>query len=280
MNSRMQGFESDVFTAVMNSKRVWLVHVIANAALLAGFFYWTQIPEESALLFGLTAGSGLLIACVTLWLHCATFDYFQPTWEFNFKESLRRSVPRVPAFLLWVVIFGLVLWLIGQVWSYDTQIGGWMRHMQPGPVRRTITPRSAFSATSWLMWFLYFFVWPILLLPVGAQVAVRNFRGFLSRAAIRPFVSLHFWAVYFVCFLIGAYFPYRLAWMIPRTPSSLNAQTWSMVMRLGIGYLLLVTGWLVLCAAIMRASDGEGVRDNEPKPRPLPTPSGASESEV
>ncbi len=266
MNPRMQGFERDTVMAVVNSKRVWLLHVIVNALLMVAFFYWTRIPEETGLQFALTVAGGLLIVFVTLWLHSATFDYFRPASKPSLKESLRGSAACVPAFLVWLVIFGLGLWLIGQLWNYDEQIGGWVRHLLPGFLRRVVTPRSAFSATFWLVWFLYSFLWPILFLPVGAQVAVKKLRGFYTAAAFRPLRELRFWIVYFVCFIIGAYVPYKLVWMTPTKPSTLNEQTWSMVVRFGIGYLLLVTAWLLLCAAIMRAGDAAGAGEPEPEP--------------
>ena len=269
MNPRMQGFECDTMMAVVNGRRVWLLHVAVNALLMVAFFYWTRIPEESGLQFALTVVSGLLIAFVTLWLHSATFAYFRPAPVPSLKASLRRSAACVPAFLLWSVIFGLGLWLIGQLGSYDEQIGGWVRHALPGFLRRMVTPRSAFSATSWLVGLLYFFFWPILFLPVSAEVAVKNFRGFYTVAAFRPLRELRFWIVYFVCFIIGAYVPYKLVWMTPTKPTTLNQQTWSMVLRLGVSYVLLVTAWLVLCAAIVRASDGGAALASEPAPEPV-----------
>ncbi|MBZ5657876.1 MAG: hypothetical protein LAO56_21660 [Acidobacteriia bacterium] len=268
MNSRMQGFERDTVMAIVNSKRVWLLHAVANALLMVAFFYWTRIPEESGLQFSLTVVSGLLIAFVTLWLHSTTFDYFRPA-EHSLKASLRRSAARVPAFLVWSVIFGLGLWLIGQLWHYDEQTGGWVRHLLPGFLRRAATPRSAFSVTFWLVWLLYFVLWPIVFLPVGAQVAIKNFRGFYTSVAFRPLRELRFWIVYVVCFIVGAYVPYKLVWMIPTKPSTLNEQTWSMVARLGVGYLLMVTAWLVLCAAIMRACDGDAALASEPEQDPI-----------
>jgi len=269
MNSRMQAFERDTVLAVVNSKRLWLLHALVNALLMAAFFYWTRIPEETGLQFALTVVGGLLITFVILWLHSATFDFFRPTGERRLKESLRRSAACVPAFLVWSVLFGIGLWFIGQLWTYDEQAGGWIRHLLPGFLRRIVTPRSAFSAMSWLVGFLYFFFWPILFLPLGAQVAVKNFGGFYTAAAFRPLREVRFWIVYFFCFIIGAYVPYKLAWMTPTKPSPLNEQTWSMVIRLGVGYLLMVTAWLVLCAAIMHASDGDAELVREPEPEPI-----------
>ncbi len=269
MNPSIQGFERDTLTAVANSKRVWLTHVVVNALLMIAFFYWTRIPEETGWQFSLTVVSGLLIAFVTLWLHAATFNYFSPASGRCFKDALFRSAARVPAFLLWSLLFGFVLLLIGQFWSYDEQLGGWARHSLPLFLRRQMTPRSMISASHWLVWFLYFFVWPILFLPVGAQVAVKGFCGFYSTATFRPLREVRFWGVYLFCFLVGAYVPYTLAWMTPTKPSSLSEQAWSMVVRLGLGYLLLVTAWLVLCAAIMRASDGQQEIATEAQPEPI-----------
>ena len=267
MSTDMQGFERDALSAVLSSKRVWLVHVIVNALLMIAFFYWTRIPEETSWQLVMTLFGALAIAFCALWLHSATFDYFSTTSEHQFISSLRRSVARIPAFLVWALLFGVVLSLIGQLWAYDEQTGGYARHLLPLLMRKSITPRSMFSAAHWGVWLTYFFLWPILFLPVGAQVAVMNLRGFWSAAALRPIRRWRFWVAYLACFIVGAYFPYYLAWMVPRRPSPLSNQTWSMVLRLGFGYLLLVTAWIILCAAIMRASGGqESVTRAEPEP--------------
>lgn len=267
MSTDTRGFEIDTLSAVLSSKRVWLVHVIANALLLIAFFYWIRIPEETGWEVMLTVLGGLAIAFITLWLHSATFDFFSLASEQRFLVSLKRSVTRIPAFLLWAIIFALGIWLIGQLWTYDEQAGGYACHSLPGLMRKKVTPRGMFSAAHWAVWFVYFFLWPILLLPIGGQVAVKNIRAFFSAPAFRPIRRWRFWLAYAVCFVIGAYVPYYLAWMVPRKSSPLTDQTWGMVLRLGFGYLLLVTAWFALCAAIMRASEGHDVVENiEPAP--------------
>jgi hypothetical protein len=169
-----------------------------------------------------------------------------------------------------VAIFGLGLWLIGQLWIYDQQAGGWIHHLLPGFLRKIVTPRSAMAKTSWLIWFLFYFLWPIVSLPVGAQVAANNFRGFYAKAAFRPLRDVRFWIVYFVCFVIGGYIPFNLVWMTPTKPSTLDQQKMSMAIRFGVAYLLLVTAWLILCAAIMRASDGDEAPTSERESEPIP----------
>lgn len=256
MNSIID-FEREILSALWNSKRVWAIHLVVNAMLMVAFFSWTRIPEATRWQFTLTVVSGLLIVFVTLSLHSATFDYFQPSSEKTFRTSLRRSFSRVPAFLVWVLIFGFVLWMIGQMFDYQEQLGGWVRHMLPLFLRRQVSPRTMFAISHWTIWFLYFVLWPIVFLPVGAQVSVGNFRGFLSGAAFRPVSRINLWICYALCFVLGAYLPYTLAWMVPTRPAPLSAQEWSMVARLGLGYLLVVTAWIALCAAIMLASEGD-----------------------
>jgi hypothetical protein len=268
MSSRRQGFARDLLAVVLRSKAVWLAHLVANALLLIAFFYWTRIPDETGWQFTVTVVTGLIIAFVTLWLHSATFIYFSPAAGQSVRTSLRESLPCLAAFLLWAAVFGLVLSGIGTLWNYEEQFGGYAHHLLPLFLRRHIPPRAMFSAVHWLVWALYFFLWPILFLPVGAQVARKGFRGFFTRTAFRPICEVRFWIVYLICFLIGACIPYQLAWMVPTKPSSLTEQTWNMLVRLGVAYLLLVTAWLILGAAIARASGG-GEAAKAPESAPL-----------
>ena len=248
------GMERDSVMAVLHSKRVWLVHVIGNALLFAAFFYWLQINEETGARFAAAVVSGLLIGFFTLTLHGATFDYFREGTDSSFASALRRVIPRLPWLLIWAAIFGVVLWLIGQLWDYSPQAGGWGRHLLPEFLRRRVSPRSVISLASAVVWFLFFFVWPVMFLPVGSQTASSGVRGMFSGSAWRPLRDFRFWIVYAVCFVVGGYLPYRLAHMTPTRPSPLSTQTWSVAMRFGLGYLLLVTAWLVLCAAMARTS--------------------------
>ena len=247
-------FERDSLMAVFYSKRVWLINVIANALLFALFFYWLQIQEDTGAWFAATLIIGLLIVFVALLVHGATFDYFRARTEPSLVSRMRRIVPRVPVLLAWAVAFGVALWLLAQLWDYTAQAGGWARHALPGLLRGRVSPRSVISAASGLVWFAIFFLIPIIFLPIGSRIASFGLRGVFSREAWKPVRELRFWGLYAICFLAGAYLPYRLAYMTPSKASPLSVQGWSMVMRLGIGYLLFITAWITLCAAIARAT--------------------------
>jgi hypothetical protein len=251
-----RNIEHDSVMAFMHSKRVWLLHIVGNALLFVAFFYWLQIKEDTGARFAVTVVAGLLIIFLSLLLHGGTFAYFCEGTDSSFISASRRVLPRLPWLLVWAVVFGIVLWLLAQMWNYDAQTGGWARHLLPEFMRKQVSPRSVISVTSTLIGFIVFFLWPIMFLPVGVQTASMGLRGMFAANAWRPVRNIHFWITYAVCFLVGAYFPYKLAYMTPMKPSPLSAQTWSMVMRLGVGYLLLVTMWLVLCAAMASATVG------------------------
>jgi hypothetical protein len=254
--------ERDSVMAVLHSKRVWLVHLMGNALLFAAFFYWLQIKEETGAWFAVTVMTGLMIVFFTLLLHGATFAYFRAGTDSSFASALRRVIPKLPWLLVWVVIFGLVLWLIGQLWDYSAQAGGWARHLLPEFMRKRVSPRLVISVASGMVWSVFFFLWPVMFLPVGAQTTALGLRGIFSGRAWRPIREFRFWIIYAACFLFGGYIPYKLAYMTATKASSLSAQTGSIVLRFGVGYLLLVTAWLVLSAAIMRA-----MADPEPAAR-------------
>jgi len=263
MKSRMAGFEHNTLFAVWNSKRVWLIHMLANALLFTAFFYWLRIDDESSSHVGITILMGAAIILCTMWLHAATMDYFHryhAKSSPNFSAAMRAALARVPAFLVWTIIFAFVLEAIGGLWDYDGQVGGWSRHVLPLFLRKHVGPRGMTSAFVGLAWFVFYFLWPIIFLPVAAQVAKFNFRGFIGRPllhAFRPLRELRFWGVYVVCFAIGMYVPYVLANVVPREDASLHYQTASMIGRLGISYLLLVTAWLVICSAMTRVLEEE-----------------------
>ena len=262
--------ERDSVMAVLHSKRVWLIHVVGNALLFAAFFYWLQIKEETGISFTLAVLSGLSIVFCALLLHGATFDYFREGSESSFMAAVRRVLARLPWLPLWAVVFGLVLWLIAQLWTYDAQAGGWARHVLPEFLRKRVSPRTMISASSNLVWFLFFFVAPIILLPIGAQTASFGMRGMFGARAWRPLREWRFWVLYAVCFFFGAYLPYKLAYMTPTKPSPLSSQTWSLLIRLGLGYLLFVTMWLVLCAAVVHATaDPKRMEEGSPGTMPV-----------
>lgn len=261
MKSRMAGFERDTLMAVWNSKRVWLIHVLANALIFAAFFYWLRISDDSGGYVAITVLMGAAIVLCTAWLHSATLNYFYRahTGSSNLGDAMRATLARVPAFLVWTLIFGYILFVIGGAWEYDAQVGGWSRHVLPLFLRKHVSPRGMTSAFVFLVGLIFYFLVPIVLLPIAAQVSRFNFRGFVGRPlldALRPVRELRFWIVYLLCFVIGMYLPYKLAYIDPKENASLHYQTFSMVVRLGVGYLLSVTAWLVVCSAITRAIKG------------------------
>jgi len=277
----MEHFEVDSATALGNSKRLWLLHFFLNAALFAAFFAWLRIPDQRASQILLTVVAGLLILFLTLWLHASTLTYFQSYHELSeasLASAWRRSLRHLPAFLFCLIVFAVALWLVTVARTYNDQLAGYVRHLLPEFVRSSVSPRQAARFGRWLFFFIFWFLIPLLLLPIGTQVAARGFRGFVGHSlarALRVFFSLRFWILYAVCYLAGIWVPWKLAKRFPRWNDSgtLREQATSAGWRFFVGYLLLLTAWLLLASALgrltaERAEPPEEVAVSEPVAEP------------
>jgi len=265
MSASTQGFHRDVFHAAWRARRVWMLQLIANAVIMVAFFYWLKIHDTSVGMFAVSAFAGAAILFATLSLHGATFHYFRRPLS-GLSSSFRLAASHSFSLLMWALLFGLILWLTRRLWTYDEQIGGWARHAMPTFLRSHVSPRSVITAATWIVDLFVFVLWPIVFLPVGSYVASYGWRGFFRSSAIRSLAEVQYWILYIACFVVGGYVPYKLAYLTPTKASSLTSQTASMVLRLGVAYLLMVTAWMIVCAAIARAGDEDVVSDRAVDP--------------
>ena len=88
--------------------KLWLLNFVANAGLLAVWYFWLLIPDAHG---WQVAGSGLLavIAIVlVLWLRAGTLAWFRVA-EFrkqrNIWRAYRHSLRYIPALAFWVLVF-------------------------------------------------------------------------------------------------------------------------------------------------------------------------------
>src|SRR5215470_13137422 len=107
---RMEQFEADSAAALGNSKRLWFLHFLLNAALFAAFFAWLRIPDQRASQIVLTVVAGIVVFLLALWLHASTLAYFQNYHELSeasLGSAWRRTFSHLPAFLICLIIFAV-----------------------------------------------------------------------------------------------------------------------------------------------------------------------------
>lgn len=241
---------------VWRNKKLWLLHVLSNLALLGGIYAWLWIPERSV--WQLIGGGVLAILLVVLlvWLHAGTMYHYQRSSmvePFGAWASYRAVLPRLPALLLGAGIAAAAL--VGG-WWLESQVpaaADWLASALTLSRQKPFSPESAGAILAPLAWLVRWYALPLLLLPSAVCLAANGFRGFgfaSIRAAVGSLTRLWYWACGLVLVGLGIYLPSVLAAIKPPLDSSLWLQATSMVVRLGVAYLLFVTSWLLLVSLV------------------------------
>ena len=137
-----------------------------------------------------------------------------------------------------VLLFAL-LWLHGATFAFFGGEGSaWARGLRRLPLFALWAVLFAVAVSVAARWPMVWIAVAALLLPLA---------GFAVNGAGALASYKHWW--YWVCALgllvVGVYLPYKLVTWVPGV-HGLTLQTISLVARAGIGYLLLVTAWLML----------------------------------
>jgi hypothetical protein len=204
-----------------------VLQVVVNAALLGLVWFWLSLPEAKVWQLALSAVVALVAAAGFLWLHGATLAAFRiPYGPPPFLATLRR----VPALAMWAVVCVLLV-----------------------TAALRLTPISRWT---WLPDTIAICIL-LALLPAGSQVSGEGLAGLFRSAAWSPLGRWQYYAAVAFCLIVGTLAPYKLVWWIPKF-EGLSAQAASAGIRLGIAYLLAITGWFLLAAAVSRLSAKHG----------------------
>jgi predicted ribosomally synthesized peptide with SipW-like signal peptide len=257
----------EIVHAVWHSKRVWLLHIIANAVLMLLAYLFLVLPDRTGLqVFG-SAFVAALVILAALWLHGSTFAYFNdvhdsscPTllapnsgakgwgcWWKNFRAFPRR----LPAALLWLLVIVAILWLWMRLDPWLYSISGLMRQKST-LLRKMFSPRSMDQIVHFKLFFVWAFILPITFLPLFAAISRRGFAGWAAhgwRAVLRAIKNWRWWLSYFILFHLAFWFPLRLAHWVP-SASTLGGEFTSLILRFTLAYLLAITAWLLTISAV------------------------------
>jgi hypothetical protein len=224
--------------------KLWLLNFVANAAVLAVWYFWLIIPDVHG---WQVAGSALLalgVVVAVLWLRTGTLAWFR-VGEFRSQGGIwsayRHSWRHVWALAIWVLVFAALAWMLCGLSGYVPQFAVWFRQkLGGGPPPRNIT-----RDVNWLLLLIGGFVLPGLWVPMATTISAVGFKAehiILSRRVWkRPLYWLWF------CLLLGAtvFLAYKLVWWIPDL-QTLRQQAWSMTGRFLLAYIIAVTGFIAV----------------------------------
>jgi hypothetical protein len=226
---------SAVLRAVWSNKALWIVHCIANAAILAALYGWLWIPDRTVTDLVLSALAAIALLLLISWLHASTLEHFRlnhETGRVRMAASFRPSLRRIAGFALWLLVLCAAIVLVLQLRSRLDPMANWIASALTLRLRRPITPASIATLLSTIVAAAAFMFIPFLLLLAW------NRRW--SRTLLFSYIAT---------FLVCAYVPYRLIWWVPNA-GGFNSESASMAIRFGFAYLLAITGWLVLASTL------------------------------
>ncbi len=251
-----RNFAARAVSAAWHRKRLWLLHLVANAALAALAYSWLWIPDEHAWQVGFSLVLALLLVLAALLLHGGTLVALEDAHAdpgAGAAAGFRRALRHLAPLLLWLVVTVL---LIRLVLSFDEQaagVAGYLHSKLPAALRARIAPDRAWEWMSTLVSLLAWGLVPLVLLPFGMQFASRGFGRAALRNALRGLVAWRYWVAFIVLFGLGAGVPCQLVWWLP-VKGSVGVEAASMSVRFGVAYLIAITAWLLLASVLGLAS--------------------------
>lgn len=205
-------------------KRVWALHVTANALLLWLVWIWLGIRDARAWQIAITAVLGLAIVAGALWLHGTTWN-----WAAT-REWKLLPLRRLAVFALVLAVFLLISWGLGKLPLDRAAV--WIGSLLTIQSRKPVNPAMIGRVLYWLRWFVQWVIVPVLLLPIA---------GGDRRQSLRP----RFWLEYCAVLIAGFLVP---GWLLHWAPKfgNTSAEVASFIVRFGVAYGLAIAGWIAL----------------------------------
>jgi len=235
--------------------KLWLLNLFGNAAILASWYCWMQIPDAHGWQVLWTAAQAVLTIAFVLWLRAGTVAWFRVS-EFRNQEKIgpafRRGWRHAIPLGIWFAVLVVVGWIIISVGNYTPQFSVWIRQkVNAGPA-----PRNVMHGTDWLLFVVLWVVLPAIWIPIATTIAAVGFSGAHMRRSLRVLRRAMYWLLYCVLMALAAWVPYKLVTWVPEL-STLRQQAWSAGLRFAAAYIIVITAGLGLMWMAAERTDRE-----------------------
>lgn len=222
--------------------KLWLLNLVANAAVLAAAYFWLLIPDARGWQVAGSAVLAVMVAVLVLWLRAGTLAWFRVA-EFRKQGTIwsayRRALRHVPALAVWALVFIVFAWLLLSLRPYVPQFAVWLRQK----IGAGSSPRNLMDDLNWVLLLIVGLVMPALWVPIATTVSAVGFQPEHIVRSRRVWRRVAYWLWFILLLGLGIYIPYRLVWWIPDL-QTLRHQTWSMGGRFLLAYLIGVTAFV------------------------------------
>ena len=214
-------------------RRVALVHLAANAALLALGYYWLGLAESRAAALAWSGAVALVFVALLCWTYGSAFACLESN---PWRTALRNLAPLLAAAMIVAALYVLLSWLETVGIKQANLFASWLTFKRQKPVR----PQSMARIVQIIVWLLWWVVVPVLVLPLISGAANRGWRGLrLSRP------DRWQWLAAPVLLLLGLWAPLKVIAWVPRI-GGFGVEAMSFALRAAIAYLLFAASLLML----------------------------------
>ena len=235
--------------------KLWLLNLVANAAVLAVWYYWLLIPDAHGWQVASSAVIALLTVLFVLCLRAGTLTWFRisehragPGIGAAFRRGARHIIPLA----IWAAIGAFIVWIVFSAGNYTPQFSVWIRQKaNAGP-----SPRSVMHASDWILFVLLWVVFPAIWAPVATTLAAAGVSGGHALRSLRVLRQPLYWVSLCILMGLGVWVPYKLVTWVPDL-KSLSQQAWSAGLRFAAAYLILITAFILLVWMVGERTDRE-----------------------
>jgi hypothetical protein len=204
-----------------------ILHLLGNAILLWVAYEWLNIGESSMMRLTESLLLAALIMIAALWLHGSALAHFANEDRSKLGPALGTALKHLlPLFIL--ALFVVVIYFA---------LGSWDSSMET-------TTGTLKTVSDVALWLLRWLIFPVLLLPLAANVAAKGFRGYTAEAW-RLSKRAIYWIEVVALLLAGIWVPLKIVTWVPKL-DGFGLQFTSVLIRFFVAYLLFVVAWLLL----------------------------------
>jgi hypothetical protein len=217
------------------SRKLFLLHLAANALLLWLGYEWLGVGESTRLRLVWSACLALAILKLACWLHGATLVFFrasEPKISGAFRAALRSLPALLVAAILVLVLYGLLAWAAAASGQPAFRLASWLTLKLRTPVKPA-TVAHVFLAAFWIVRWV---VLPVALLPMASGIAARGWRGY-SEFSWRG--GWRYWLEVPLLLVAGLWLPFVVLAWVPAV-SGFTMEMVSFSLRMLVAYLLFV----------------------------------------
>lgn len=159
-------------------RKLFLLHLVANAVLLWLGYEWLGVGESTRLRLLWSTLAALAILVLACWFHGATLVLFGSGGEAKINGAFRTAMRHIPALLaaalLVLGVYGLLAWAAGGSGQPAFRLASWLTLKLRTPVKPATVARIFLGG----FWIVRWVVLPVGLLPMASGIAARGWRGF------------------------------------------------------------------------------------------------------